>query len=46
MGTSTPTVTVGALDIQPAGAATMNIPFGRMASIAEPQQLHLAVIAG
>jgi hypothetical protein len=42
-GTAEATVAGGALDIQPGDAATMHIPFGRVASISEPQPYTVAV---
>jgi hypothetical protein len=42
-GTAQATVTGGALDIQPSGAAVMHIPFAQLASIGEPQPFTIAV---
>jgi hypothetical protein len=42
-GTAQASVAGGALDIQPGGTATMHIPFGRVASISEPQPYTVAV---
>jgi hypothetical protein len=42
-GTAQATVASGALDIQPDGAAAVRVPFGRVASIGEPQPYTVAV---